>query len=135
MPNFCKNTSIFIIVITAILIAAALTLLTSFDLITFSLTSFYIVWLFLLWAGGLCVIGKLKYKSTQQFIYCFSVCIFIFIIYEFIVQQVYFGTVNLDRFFRYGLIALIFIALALRSLQLSGIYSTTFFIQQSKHDC
>jgi len=123
MPNFCKNTSIFIIVITAILIATAVTLLTSFDLLTFSLTSFYIVWLFLLWAVGLCLVGKLECKPTKRFIYSFILCMVVFIAYELVAQKIYFGTVNLDRLFRFSFISFIFIALTLRSLQLSGIYS------------
>lgn len=123
MQNFCKNTSILIIVIVAILIAAAVSLLTAFNLTNFGLTSFYIVWLFLIWAVCLCLTGKLKCGTSLKFIYSFVLCLAAFILYEIVAQKIYLDDFQLDRLLRFGLIAFIFIALSLRGLQLTGIYS------------
>jgi len=71
----------------------------------------------------LCAIGKLECGENHQFIYSFTLCLTVFIFYELLAQKVYLDNFELDRFIRFGLVALIFIALSLRGLQLTGIYS------------
>jgi two-component system sensor histidine kinase AlgZ len=136
MPNFCKNTSIFIIIITAILLAAMMTLVIEvsqqsinqgFDfnnaLIHFSFNSFYLVWLFLLWSACLCMIGRFKPNLSSPFAVCFIVCLFAFVVYEIVIQLSFMGSLNGSRLIQLNIAAIIFLGLSIRGLQISGIYS------------
>ncbi|MGH1426784.1 MAG: sensor histidine kinase [Arenicella sp.] len=125
MPQFCKNTSILIVVIAAVLISLIITLMQgeNANITYFNLTSLYMVWLFILWAACICLIGKLKLQELPRFIACVIGCLTTFIIYEISVQLLYANFIDLWRMLRLTAVALIFLLITLRAIQLSTIYS------------
>ena len=130
MPHFCKNTSILIIVIVAVLMALLATLLQGNQpsIIYFNLAGLYMVWLFLLWGLCICIVGKLKLKENWHFSLSVFSCLLLFICYEIIAQQIHAGNIdfkNLDlwRLLRLSTVAFIFLLITLRTVQLTTIYS------------
>jgi two-component system sensor histidine kinase AlgZ len=125
MPDFCKNTSILIIVIVAVLMSMVITLLsnTSPSIADFSMTSLYIVWLFVMWTGCLCLVGKLNKSHNIRYILCVTTCLVSFLAYELIVQEIYLYNFDIARLLRLSIIAVLFLLVSIRGLQLITIYS------------
>jgi len=126
MPQFCKNSSILIIVIAAVLFALAATLLKGNELsiLYFNLTGLYLVWLFLLWSVSVCLIGKLTLKENYRYGLCVTVCLVIFILYECCAQYIFRQEFDAIRLMRLTAISLMFLLVSLRIIQLSMIYSS-----------
>lgn len=129
MPNFCKNTSILIVVIIAVLLSAVVSLLntTSPNMTDFSMTSLYIVWLFIIWSACLCLIGRFNknnYKNNHtRYLLCLSACLIVFFIYELIIQKIYLNHFDPTRLTRHTIVSSLFLLSSLRGLQLVMIYS------------
>jgi len=125
MPNFCKNSTILIIVIFALLVALIVALLQSEQpsLTYFNLAGLYMVWLFLFWSLCICTVGKLKLKDYWRYAYCVASCLTIFLAYDSFAQYITTDFIDVGRLFRFGVIALIFLLISLRVVQLANIYS------------
>ena len=125
MPNFCKNSTILIIVIFALLLALIATLLQSEQpsLSYFNLAGLYIVWLFLFWGLCVCTVGRLKIANHWRYACCVATCLVVFFIYDCAAQYITTDVIDTWRLLRFGIIALIFLLIALRIVQLAAIYS------------
>lgn len=125
MPHFCKNSTILIIVIFALFMALIATLLHNEQpsINYFNLAGLYTVWLFLFWGLCVCTVGKLKLKDHWRYSLCVLTCLLIFFIYDASAQQITNNTIDGWRLLRFGIIALIFLLISLRVIQLASIYS------------
>lgn len=125
MPHFCKNTSLLIVVIAAVLMASIATLLQGNEasITYFNLAALYMVWLFVIWALCLCLIGKFQIKESFRYALVVFICLGVFIIYEVITQRLFSDMQDWGQLLRHGAIALIFLLITLRTIQLTTIYS------------
>ena len=125
MPHFCKNSTILIIVIFALLVALIAALLQNeqLSLTYFNLAGLYMVWLFLFWGLSVCTVGKLKLKDHWRYAYCVTSCLAIFFAYDSFAQYITTDFIDGWRLLRYGIVALIFLLISLRVIQLANIYS------------
>lgn len=113
------------VVIAAVLLALIATLLqgNNANITYFNLAALYMVWLFVIWALCICLIGKLQLKESFRYASSVLVCLCAFVIYEIIARQIYAGSFDILRLLRLSSVALIFLLIALRTIQLATIYS------------
>ena len=69
------------------------------------------------------MIGKLDIKNTKRYFLCVISCMLIFLFYECSAQFLYTQNIDLTRLFRMTIVALLFLLISLRIIQLSMIYS------------
>lgn len=89
----------------------------------FNLAGLYTVWLFLMWGLCICLVGKLQLKDHWRYSLCILSCMIIFAIYDSFAQYVMNDNIDVWRLARYGAVALIFLSITLRTIQLTTIYS------------
>ena len=81
------------------------------------------VWLFLFWGLCICIVGKLKLKDHWRYACCVASCLALFFVYDIIAQYITTDSIDSGRLLRFGIIALIFLLISLRIIQLASIYS------------
>lgn len=129
MPNFCKNSNILLLIVFVALMAVLVELIqnTVFSVNTTALITIYLFWMSLTCAGFLCFSsrvwkGRQAAISKMQWLVLFIACLALFSVMELIIQYYFYKTIDLNRFFRYFLIAIIVLFVVFRGFSLFDVF-------------
>lgn len=122
MPDFCKNSTILILLLIVALASTIVHLLTNdtFDWMAFSLVAVYLLWIVLGSAALLCIIGRKLSSVSSGWRIGLSVlmCFLVFLAVELVTQVFYLQNWDSSRFLRFNIIAVLVLAVVFRFFSL-----------------
>jgi len=108
MPNFCKNSTVLMLLLSVLLCGLVLELVSSkyFDVEQFSMRLVYIAWVVLGAALVLCVLKRHNILTNQKWL-AVLICLLVFCVIELTTQFFILNGFDLNRFGRFSIVAVI----------------------------
>lgn len=123
MPNFCKNSTVLMLLLSVLLCGLVLELVSSkyFDVEQFSMRLVYIAWVVLGAALVLCVLKRHNILTNQKWL-AVLICLLVFCVIELTTQFFILNGFDLNRFGRFSIVAVILSLVVFRLFDLFHLY-------------